>query len=281
MPLSPTRFLLAALVAVVAPTAAVGSSGAGAMGPDPGGSQGEATAAADRVDRAPRVESGVEASVLRSTERAVATLGRHVREQSHPEALRLAFQAYYGFAATRPDAVKKPYFFFVDYGLSNERPRGYVFDMESLTLVDGPFTVAHGSGSSDRRNGVPTRFSNRPGSYASSLGLYVARETYRFSGRSGGKRYSSIGLRLDGVSGSFNSAARRRGIVSHGAPYVTAGDAGRSQGCPAMEQHRARTLLPMLAGGGMVFLFSPRDHRWLREGPWVRASVAAGGSASR
>lgn len=209
------------------------------------------------------------ASVRASADRALNALAGYVEEQSHPESLRLAFQAYFAFAEEHPDQVRNPYLFYVDYGLDNRTARGYVFDMEAMALVEGPFTVAHGSGSSARRNGVPTRFSNRSGSYQSSLGLFVAQETYGFSGRSAGKRYTSTGLRLKGVSGSFNDAARRRGIVSHGAPYVSARDAGRSQGCPAMEEHRARRLLPMIANGGMVFLFSPRDSRWLREDPWI------------
>ena len=45
------------------------------------------------------------------------------------------------------------------------------------------------------------------------LGLFVAEETYRFSGKSGGRSYRSVGLRMDGVSGGFNSAARRRGVA--------------------------------------------------------------------
>lgn len=204
--------------------------------------------------------------------RAVTALGGHVEEQSHPEALRRGFEAYFAYAEAHPDQVRNPHFFFVDYGLGNRTPRGYVFDMKRQKLVEGPFTVAHGSGSSRGRNGVPTRFSNVPGSRASSLGLYVAQETYRFRGEAGGRRYTSLGLRLKGVSGSFNDAARRRGIVSHGAPYVTARDAGRSQGCPAMELHRARRLLPMLAEGGIVFLFSPRDERWMRNDPWIRSA---------
>jgi hypothetical protein len=195
-----------------------------------------------------------------------------VARPSHPDALRRGFEAYYAFAEAHPERVRKPYLFFVDYGLDNRTPRGWVFDMEKLQLVDGPFTVAHGRGSSRGRNAVPTRFSNMTGSHASSLGLYVAQETYRFRGKAGGRRYSSIGLRLEGVSGPFNDAARRRGIVSHGAPYVTARDAGRSQGCPAMEQHRARRLLPMLADGGLVFLFSARDERWMQDDPWIRSA---------
>jgi hypothetical protein len=211
-------------------------------------------------------------SASASTDRALEALSRHVENQSHPEALRLAFQAYFSFAERHPEEVRNPYLFYVDYGLDNRTARGYVFDMVAMRLIEGPFTVAHGSGSSTARNGVPTRFSNREGSYQSSLGLFVAQETYDFGGRSNGKRYTSVGLRMKGVSGAFNDAARQRGIVSHGAPYVTARDAGRSQGCPAMEEHRARRLLPMIANGGMVFLFSPRDQRWLREGPWVRGA---------
>ncbi len=214
-------------------------------------------------------------SIAASTDRALTALAGHVEEQSHPDALRLAFQAYFAFADQHPDQIRNPYLFFVDYGLDNRTARGYVFDMDRMELVEGPFNVAHGSGSSARRNGVPTRFSNRAGSYQSSLGLYLAQETYDFSGRSGGKRYTSVGLRMKGLSGRFNEAARRRGIVSHGAPYVSATDAGRSQGCPAMEEHRARRLLPMIANGGMVFLFSPSDARWMREDPWIGATSGA------
>jgi hypothetical protein len=146
--------------------------------------------------------------------------------------------------------------------------------MEALTLVEGPFTVSHGHGSLPR-DGVPGTFSNRPGSNASSLGLYLAQETYTFRGKSGGRPYTSVGLRMRGESGEFNDAARRRGIVAHGAPYVTAGRAGKSEGCPAMEQALARRLLPMLADGGVVFIYSPRDTRWLRADPWVQAQRTA------
>jgi hypothetical protein len=75
---------------------------------------------------------------------------------------------------------------------------------------------------------------------------------------------------LRGESGRFNDAAEARGIVAHGAPYVTATAAGRSEGCPAMEPERAERLLPLLANGGVVILYSPNDERWLREEPWVR-----------
>jgi len=142
--------------------------------------------------------------------------------------------------------------------------------MEQMRVVDGPFTVAAGRGSAER-NGVPTRFANGSGSHATSLGLYVAKSLYDFSGHAAGRRYSSIGLRLMGVSTGFNDKAFARGVVAHGAPYVTPSKAGRSQGCPAMEPDRAQRLLPKLAEGGLVFLFAP-DQKWLSSDPWVTGS---------
>lgn len=203
---------------------------------------------------------------------ALSLLERRVPRRSHPAALRIAFQAYWNFRRAHPEQVRKPYLYFVDYGLDSREPRGYLFDMDRLELVEGPFPVAHGRGSASGAHGVPTRFSNLQNSNSTSLGLYVAEETYAFRGTSGGRRYQSIGLRLRGVSGKFNSAARRRGIVVHGAPYVTATKAGRSEGCPAMEPDRAERIIPMIANGGVVFHFSPRDASWMRDDPWITAA---------
>jgi len=211
-------------------------------------------------------------AVASSTNEAVRAFRTSVRPLSHPRALETAFRSYFSYRMAHPRLVRKPYLYFVDYGLPSTEPRGYVLDMRSLKVVEGPFTVAHGRGSSSSQYGVPTRFSNRPGSAATSLGLYLAQETYRFIGHSGGSTYSSIGLRLDGVSDSYNSNARERGVVAHGAPYVTPSRAGRSEGCPAMEQQRARRLIPKLAEGGMVFLFAP-DRRWIASDPWVTATT--------
>jgi len=213
-------------------------------------------------------DSSVASSGLASlTRSALAAFTGAVKPLSRPEALESAFRSYFAYKAAHPTEVRKPLLYFVDYGLPNTVKRGYVFDMEQMRIVDGPFTVAAGRGSA-AKEGVPTRFSNASGSNATSLGLYVARSTYDFSGKSGGKRYSSLGLRLMGVSTGFNDKALARGVVAHGAPYVTASKAGRSEGCPAMEPERAERLLPKLADGGMVFLFAP-DKNWLSSDPWL------------
>ncbi|MEO6866170.1 MAG: murein L,D-transpeptidase catalytic domain-containing protein [Gemmatimonadaceae bacterium] len=202
------------------------------------------------------------------TDHALEALTSVVHPLSHHDALRDAFQSYFAFDLAHPGEVRKPYLYFVDYGLSSATPRGYVFDMSALTIVDGPFMVAAGRGSAPNAHGIPTHFSNAFGTATTSLGLYVAQELYRFTGHAGGAAYHSVGLRLAGVSGQFNNNARARGVVAHGAPYVTATRAGRSEGCPAMAPARARELLPKLANGSLVFLFAP-DSNWMANDPWL------------
>jgi hypothetical protein len=221
------------------------------------------TVAADSTERM--------SSLTSLTRSALAAFTGAVKPLSRPEALESAFRSYFAFKAAHPEQVRKPLLYFVDYGLPNTAKRGYVFDMEQMRVVDGPFTVAAGRGSAES-NGVPTRFSNASGSNATSLGLYVAQSIYDFSGKAAGRRYSSLGLRLMGVSTGFNDKALARGVVAHGAPYVTANKAGRSQGCPAMEPARAERLLPKLADGGMVFLFAP-DQNWMSRDPWLTTNA--------
>lgn len=203
---------------------------------------------------------------------ALEALASSVRPLSHPRALEDAFNSYFAFKAAHPDQVRKPLLYFVDYGLPNTTPRGYVFNMDALSIVDGPFMVAAGRGSAPNSAGISTRFSNAFGAATTSLGLYVAQELYRFTGHTGGQAYSSTGLKLAGVSTGFNDNARARGVVAHGAPYVTATRAGRSEGCPALEPQRAARLLPQLANGGLVFLFAP-DQNWMTRDPWIAAQA--------
>ncbi|NUO38972.1 MAG: hypothetical protein HOQ31_10285 [Gemmatimonadaceae bacterium] len=231
------------------------------------------TAAVDFVSPK-RVESptGSEHVVATFTKAAVERFAGAVRPLSRPRALEDAFRSYFAYKTAHPGDVKKPFLYFVDYGLPSTTPRGYVFDMDSLRVVDGPFTVAHGRGSSTSQYGVPTRFSNASGSAATSLGLYLTKSTYDFHGHAGGQAYSAVGMRLVGVSEGFNDNAFARRVVAHGAPYVTSTKAGRSEGCPAMEPARAERLLPKLADGGMVFLFAP-DENWMARDPWISATT--------
>jgi hypothetical protein len=220
---------------------------------------------------------GTAAVVSAETNAALASLSGAVGPLSHPQALEDAFKSYFGYKSAHPADIKKPYLYFVDYGLPSTQPRGYVFNMDSLRVEEGPFTVAHGRGSSTSRYGVPTRFSNASGAQTTSLGLYVTKALYAFHGKTGGRSYSSVGLKLDGVSKGYNDQAMARGVVAHGAPYVTPTKAGRSEGCPAMEPSRAKELLPKLADGAMVFLFAP-DSKWMAGDEWL-AGTATGSEA--
>ena len=250
---------------LIGATAAVFAGGSYVL-PDHDKSGPVLTAAVEFVSPKPAVASG--SDLANMTASAVQTLSSSVTRMSHPQALENAFRSYFAYKTSHPNEVKKPLLYFVDYGLSSNTPRGYVFDMDELRVVDGPFMVAAGRGSAADSRGIPTRFSNRSGSAATSLGLYLATSLYQFSGKSAGQHYTSIGLRLKGLSEGVNDNALARGVVAHGAPYVTPTRAGRSEGCPAMEQSRARDLLPKLANGAMVFLFAPKTE-WLAADQWV------------
>ena len=92
-------------------------------------------------------------SIAAVTKAAVAAFAGALRPLSRPEALEKAFQSYFAFKTSHPGEVRKPFLYFVDYGLPSTTPRGYLFNMDSLKVVDGPFTVAHGRGSSTSQYG--------------------------------------------------------------------------------------------------------------------------------
>ena len=144
----------------------------------------------------------------------------------------------------------------IDYSRSSLQPRLWVFDLASNRLLYHEL-VAHGQGSG---GDVPTRFSNDGGSHASSLGLFVTRDTY--------VGHNGYSLRLDGLEPGVNDAAMARDIVMHGAAYVNAdsgkqlGRLGRSWGCPALRSAVAKPIIDVLKDGQFVFSYFP-DQAWL------------------
>jgi len=144
----------------------------------------------------------------------------------------------------------------IDYSKPSTAKRLWVFDLASRALLFEEL-VAHGQGSGAN---FATSFSDEPDTHQSSLGLFVAEDTY--VGRNG---YS---LRLDGLDAGFNDHARERAIVIHGARYVsvetarTLGRLGRSWGCPALREGVARSVIDRVKGGGLVFAYYP-DPKWL------------------
>lgn len=145
----------------------------------------------------------------------------------------------------------------IDYSRASTEPRLWVFELATGDLLFKEL-VAHGRNTGEN---MATQFSDNMNSRQSSLGLFVARDTYQ-----GSNGYS---LRLDGLEPGFNGRARERAIVMHGAPYVNASTAsangrlGRSWGCPALRPAIAPQVIDTIRDGGAIFAYYP-DSDWLR-----------------
>ncbi len=159
----------------------------------------------------------------------------------------------------------------IDYSRPSTEPRMWVFDLSRQRLLFEEW-VAHGRNSGDNRT---QHFSNKDGSFMSSLGAFTAQETYM-----GGNGYS---LRLEGLEPGFNDHARDRAIVIHGAPYVNPaiarlqGRLGRSLGCPAVRLSVAKPLIDSLRGGTLVFAYYP-DKDWLAHSRLLEPDCGASAS---
>jgi hypothetical protein len=116
--------------------------------------------------------------------------------------------------------------------------------------IEKSYLVSHGRGSDPSNSGFVQRFSNRPGSNASSRGSFLTGDTY--VGKHGRSR------RLHGLEDE-NDMAYARAIVIHGAGYVDRGMAqrqgriGRSLGCFAFEQAEIGEVLERLGPGRLLF----------------------------
>lgn len=138
-----------------------------------------------------------------------------------------------------------------DYSAHSKEMRFHFVDIAG-GQVKNSYLVAHGKGSDPANSGFVQRFSNRPGSNASSEGSFVTGEIYH------GKHGRS--QRLHGLEPQ-NDLAYERAIVIHGASYVDAdmasrhGRVGRSLGCFAVEQCEIDRLLDQLGPGRLLFAF--------------------------
>ncbi len=137
----------------------------------------------------------------------------------------------------------------VNFAAHSRLPRFQLVDLAGGRVLKSTL-VAHGSGSDPDATGWTERFSNTPGSNASSKGAFVTGPTYH--GKHGRSR-KVIGLEPQ------NEAAEHRAIVIHGADYVseeraiTEGRIGRSQGCFAVAQVEIADVLEMLGEGRLLF----------------------------
>ncbi|WP_425228887.1 murein L,D-transpeptidase catalytic domain family protein [Sphingomonas sp.] len=135
-----------------------------------------------------------------------------------------------------------------DFAAPSAQPRFHLID-----LTDGSsrsFLVAHGSGSDPSHTGWLQRFSNEPGSNASSEGAYMAADYY--VGKHGRSQ------RLIGLDATNNNALERA-LVVHAAWYAnpdmlrTHGMLGRSQGCFAVGDGDLDQVFARLGEGRMIY----------------------------
>jgi hypothetical protein len=137
----------------------------------------------------------------------------------------------------------------VDFSLASSERRFSFIDLEG-GKVEHMWLVAHGKGSDLANTGYLQRFSNDPGSNASSRGAYVTANPYH------GKHGRS--QRLIGLDPE-NSMALERAIVVHGASYVDPawiderGRIGRSFGCFAVEDCEIRRVMSAFGEGRLLY----------------------------
>ena len=135
----------------------------------------------------------------------------------------------------------------VDFSLPSRAPRFFLIDLASGR--SSSLLVAHGRGSDPSHCGWLERFSNVPGSAASSDGAYLTAQEYE--GQHGRSR------RLHGLDPS-NSNAEARAIVIHGAWYAEArmiddfGKLGRSEGCFAFGAADLAQVMERLGPGRLI-----------------------------
>jgi hypothetical protein len=138
----------------------------------------------------------------------------------------------------------------IDFSKPSTDERLYVFDIEKKKMLYSSH-VAHGRNSGGN---YATSFSNKPGSYQSSLGFFLTENAYR------GKHGNS--LILNGLEKGINDKAKDRAIVIHGAAYADPsvikgnGRLGRSLGCPALPHSVSDAIISTIKNGSLLFIYA-------------------------
>ena len=169
-------------------------------------------------------------------------------------------------AHAKAKATNKKVYTIIDYTMTSDQKRMWVIDMTTGKALFHT-KVAHGKGSDKNHDGKMDGVSNKNGSNATSLGMFVTAETYY--GKHG---YS---LRLDGLEKGFNDLARERFIVIHPAKYMNKEwfkkhtYSGRSNGCPALPPTVSKSLIDTIKDGSLIFSYYA-DATWLKTSTYLQ-----------
>lgn len=157
-------------------------------------------------------------------------------------------QAFTGY--NKIEDKKKEIITLIDFTKPSSEERLFVLDMKRKKLLFSS-VVSHGRNSGDL---YATSFSNKNGSYKSSLGFFITENTYY--GKNG---YSLV---LDGLEEGINDNAKERAIVIHGSRYVNpsvvaaSGKLGRSLGCPAIPLDITRKVIDTIKDGSLLYIYA-------------------------
>jgi hypothetical protein len=143
----------------------------------------------------------------------------------------------------------------IDFSQSSNNKRLYVIDLCQKMLLFNTY-VAHGRNTGSE---YATKFSNKEGSFMSSLGFYLAQNI---------AIGSKVGLSviLQGLEKGVNDKAEKREIIMHGADYATEdfiqkfGRLGRSFGCPSLPPDQIEPVAETIKGGTCLFIYRHDDN---------------------
>ena len=136
----------------------------------------------------------------------------------------------------------------VDFRQSSIDERFYVINLTTKELLYKTL-VAHGKNSGGN---YAFEFSNKKGSYKSSLGFYITTTTY--------EGLHGLSLNLKGIDEGYNTNVEDRLIVVHGANYVNKKEMGRSKGCFALSMKDAKIIIPLIKNGNCIFGYAATYH---------------------
>src|SRR5690606_14745382 len=157
-------------------------------------------------------------------------------------------QAIQGYKTLRPR--RDQILTVIDFTLPSTEKRMVVLDMKNEKVLYHTI-VSHGRNSGDK---YARAFSNRHGSYQSSLGFYETEGTYQ-----GGNGYSLV---LNGLEKGINDQAKARAVVMHGADYCSesfiksTGRLGRSYGCPALPREINKPVINTIKNGTLLYIYA-------------------------
>jgi len=150
----------------------------------------------------------------------------------------------------------------IDYTKSSNEKRLWTIDLAERKTKFFEL-VSHGKNSGEY---YAKKFSNKKGSHMSSLGFYKTGNIYY------GKHDRS--LKLHGLESLVNCKAFERGIVIHGAHYVSTDfirqhkRLGRSWGCPALRPEIKDEVIDEIANGSCLFIYYP-DQSYLQSSAYL------------